>query len=70
MNIQLPYAEQQEDKATAFSKQFYNLFHRAKRIRNFKKRVDFFKALMPVQQKRRRVPIISKNSKSVRINNL
>ena len=33
------------------------LFHRVGRIRNYKVQAEFFKSLIPLQQKGRRVPI-------------
>ena len=61
MVIQKP-AEQQQDETSdewqlCFSKQFHILFNRIRRIRNYKVQADFFKALMPAQQKSRRVMI-------------
>ena len=61
MNI-LGHAEQQEDTSLDewqlhFRKQLYKVFKRAWRIPNYKVQADFFKALMPVEQKNRRVPI-------------
>ena len=53
-------AEQEEvldDWKKHFSKQFYHLFHRVGRIRNYKVQAEFFKNLVPLQQKGRRVPI-------------
>ena len=40
-----------------FIKQIYNLFNRVGRLRNYNLPADFLKALMPVQQKGRGVPI-------------
>ena len=46
-----------DDWQLDFSKQFLNLFNRVGRNRNDKTQADFFKTLVPVQQKIRRVPI-------------
>ena len=40
-----------------FSKQLSNLFNRVGKIRNYKVPAEFFENLIPLQQKRRRVPI-------------
>ena len=60
------HAEQQQNKPLDgwqlhFSKQFNNLFNRVGRIRDYKIQADFFKALMPVRQKSRRVLITLKD---------
>ena len=57
---QVDAAEQGEDLddwQNHFSKQFHNLFHKVGRIRNYKVQAEFFKNLLPIQQKGRRVPI-------------
>ena len=57
---QVDAAEQGEDLddwQNHFTKQFYKFFHRVGRIRNYKVQAEFFKNLMPIQQKGRRVPI-------------
>ena len=40
-----------------FSKQFHHLFRRVGRILNYNVQAEFFKNLVPIQQKGRRVPI-------------
>ena len=40
-----------------FSKQFHHLFRRVGRIRNYKVQAEFFRNLVPIQQKGRRVSI-------------
>ena len=57
---QVEAAEQGEDLddwQNHFSKQFYNLFYRVGRIRNYKFQAEFFKNLMLIQQKGRKMPI-------------
>ena len=49
------------DRQLHFSRQLNKLFNRVGRIRNYKVRTEFFKVLMPVQQKGRRVPITLEN---------
>ena len=46
-----------DDWPKHFSKQFHHLFRRVGRIRNYKVQAEFFKKLVPIQQKGRRVPI-------------
>ena len=46
-----------DDWQKHFSKQFHHLFRRVGRIRNYKVQAEFFKNLLPIQQKGRRVPI-------------
>ena len=43
--------------AKPFSKQFNHLFRRVGRIRNYKMQAEFFKNLIPIHQKGRRMPI-------------
>ena len=46
-----------DDWQRHFSKHFHQLFRRVGRIRNYKVQAEFFKNLIPIQQKGRRVPI-------------
>ena len=46
-----------DDWQKHFSKQFHHLFCRIGRIRKYKLQAEFFKNLIPIQQKGRRVPI-------------
>ena len=46
-----------DDWQKHFSRQFHHLFRRVGRIRNYKLQAEFFKNLVPIQQKGRRVPI-------------
>ena len=46
-----------DDWQKHFSKQFHHLFRRVGRIRNYKVQAEFFKTLVPIQQKGRRVPL-------------
>ena len=46
-----------DDWQKHFSRQFHHLFRRVGRIRNYKVQAEFFKNLVPIQQKGRRVPI-------------
>ena len=45
------------DWQNLFSKQFHHLFRRVGRIRNYKVQAEFFKNLIPIHKKGRRVPI-------------
>ena len=49
--------EQMNQCQLYFSKLFPKLFTRVGKIRNYKVQAEFFKNLVPVQQKERRVPV-------------
>ena len=49
--------EDLDDWQRHFSKQFNHLFHRVGLIRKYKVQAEFFKNLIPIQQKCRRVPL-------------
>ena len=51
---------------TYFSEQFNNLFHRVGKIKNYKVHAEIFERLMPIQQKRRRVPITLRDKVDIR----
>ena len=52
-----PEDEQMDQWQSYFSKLFPKLFTRVGKIRNYKVQAEFFKNLVPVQQKGRRVPV-------------
>ena len=52
-----PEEEQMDQWQSYFSKLFPKLFTRVGKIRNYKVQAEFFKNLVPVQQKGRRVPV-------------